>query len=234
MKKQTIIALVFIILVGVLLGSVVYFGLSTGTEQVVVPAIDIKAGQTFTADNLKIITIPKAINLEGVMYKEPQDILGKTAISSLVAGEPITTSKISATPSDSFLQNMEDPVKDYTMTFAIPSDRPLRSLVAGDYVTVFATYTDKMENIVTGQVGGKYKVVDTDEDEEGNIFAITIEVNPENMAELSHTVMNATYMVTYVTAEHEVQDVPGVSHQQIVDKHLGTVGTVAPVIEAQP
>lgn len=220
MKKQTIAALAFILLVGILLGSLVYFGLSTGTEQVVVPAVDISPGETFSADNLKIITIPKAISLEGVMYKKPEEIFGKTALSSLVAGEPITSSKISENASDGFLRNMVDTKNNYTLTLAVPTDVMLRDISTGDFVSVFATYTDDAENIVTGLVGDKYRVVKADEDVDGNIFAVTIEVEPERMMELTYTVMNAEYVLSYVPADHETKTLPGVTHRRVIDRHL--------------
>lgn len=231
MKKQTIITLTIIILVGVLLGLGVYFGLNAGTEQVVVPSREIKAGETFTAENLEIITIPKAITLDGVMIKKPEDILGMTALSALVAGEPITQSKLSSQPSDGFLNNMEDPVKNYTITFPIPADRPLKSISMGDYVSIFSTMVDKEENVVTSQVGGKYKVVGVEETEDGVIPSITIEVTPEEMPELTHVVMNADYMLTYVTRLHEVQQIIPVIHEDAVKRKIENAIEV-PFVEA--
>lgn len=230
MKKQTIITLIVILLVGALLGTVVFVGLQSGTEQVVVPAVDIEAGETLTADNLKIITIPRAVFLDDIMYKNENmtDVLGQTALTRIMAGEPITDTKISLQVSDGITNGMDDPANNFAVTIPIPTDRPVVNIGLGDHVAMFATYADNNENIVTGLVGDKYKIVGIEEDEDGIISSIIIEVGKDNIAEVSHTMMNADYAISFVANGHEPQTIIGITHNQIIQKHIGSASDINP------
>lgn len=221
MKKQTTIYLTIILIIGALLGFGVYYGLSLGTEQVVVPEVEIKAGEMFSTENLKVISIPKAINLESIMYKTPDEIIGKYALSSLVANEPITTSKISDRKSDGYLGFMKNAEENYTVLIPVQTDQPIRNVAAGDYVSLFSSIEVTQEEIATGQIGNSYHIVGVESDEDENIIGITIEVEPKDITNVSHMIINTDYLISFVSGDKDERVLEGVTSTQFIEMILG-------------
>lgn len=220
MNKKSTIFLIVILLIGALLGFGVYYGLSVGTEQVVVPSVEVKAGDMFTSENLKVISIPKAITLDSVMYKTPDEIVGKYALSSLVPNEPITVSKLSDRKSDGYVGYMEDAEHNYTLLVPVQSDQPIRNISPGDRVSLFSSITLSQEERVTGKLGDSYNIVGVEMDKEENVSGVTIEVEPNQMANISHMIINADYILSFVSVDQIETNIDGITSEQFIETLL--------------
>lgn len=218
MKKKSIFGLVGIIVFGVAVGFGVLTTLNNGTEKVVVPVTTIKAGQQFSSENLKEVDMPKRAIVPGVTITSIKDIVGKTAVSNILTGEMVTESKIANTKGEGYIANMVNPKQNYAIQIPVSDTTPVKGISVGDNVSLLATAKGEGQNTATGKIGEKYRVIGINENESGLVVGLTIEVEPATITEVSHALINCDFAISFVSPEHEVVQVPGVTQQTILDK----------------
>ena len=217
MKKNSIIGLIVIVLIGGILGLVVLSALNNGTAKVIVPATEIKAGETFTSENLKTIDMPKKAIIEGVTVTNTESILGKIAVSKIAENEMISMSRIAETEGNSLITNMEKPKENYVIEIPISEINAVSNISVGDYISIMVSITSEIDNdITTGRIGDKYRVVGIIENENMAITGVKIEVKPSELAKVSHVILNNKILIASVSGKQEVTTTPGINQTTLI------------------
>ena len=220
MNKKSILQLTGIFVVGGLIAFSVFSALNRGTTKVVVPNTTIAAGTTITSDMLTTEDVPNQAVIDGVTITDINKVVGETAVSEILPHEQITTSRVATSKSEGYIANMEDAEKDFAIEVPIPENSPITGVNIGDYVSVLASVSigsgDNSGEVVTGQVGGKYRVIGTNESEEG-LTSITIEVKPENATNIAHAINNGTLVISVVSAKQDIDHVQGTNTTTITN-----------------
>lgn len=215
MRKQSIFGLVGILLAGGALGGVVLTTLNSGTQKVVVPITEIKAGKVFTSENLRTVDMPKRAVVPGVTITNMNDVVGKVAVGNVNVNEMVTESKVADTKGQAYVANMTNSKDNYTVQIPIPESTPIQGLSVGDYVSVLSSVKGEgnASQIVTGKIGTKYKVVGINEDGNGLIKGVVLEVEPANLSKISHALLNNVVILSLVSQENQAQPIPGATQQ---------------------
>lgn len=219
MKKNSVLGLVGILIAGGIVGGLVLTTLNSSTDKIVVPTQEVKAGQTFTSENLKVVDIPKKAITPGITITDVKDVVGKTAVSNVAANEMITTTKVVNTKGEGYLANMVNPKENYAIQIPIPEDKPVHGLSIGDFVCVIASLKGEGNDATsTGKIGNKYRVIGINESDEGKIIGVTIEVEPQNVAKLSHAIINNDVLLNFVSNDNTDTKVQGITQKALLDE----------------
>lgn len=215
-KKTSILSLMGIVIAGIAIGGTVLLVLNNGTEKVIVPTTEIKAGDTFTSDNIKTVDISKNAVLNGITITDASKIIGKTAVSKISPGEMITTSRVTDTKGDGYIANMQNPDTDFAVQIPIADSNPIKGISVGDYVSIMGSITNSNSESGTGKIGDKnFKVVGIATNDNSVITGITIEVGPDCVAKISHAVLNNKILVTFVSSDQKQETINGTTQTQL-------------------
>lgn len=220
MNKKSVLQLTGIFAVGGLIAFSVFSALNRGTTKVVVPNTTIAAGTTITSDMLTTEDVPNQAVIDGVTITDIDKVVGETAVSEILPHEQITTSRVATSKSEGYIANMEDSEKNFAIEVPIPTNSPISGINIGDYVAIIASVNmssgEDSGNVITGQIGTKYRVIGTKETEDG-LTSITIEVTPENATNISHAINNGTLVISVVSPKQSVDHVQGTDSNGITN-----------------
>jgi pilus assembly protein CpaB len=101
---------------------------------VVVAAHDIDAGSSLGGDDLIVRSVPPAAELPAT-FAAPDAVIGRVAVTSFLAGEPITSTRLAAVGGA-----LASSLPPGSVAVTLGVDAAPDGLVAGDHVDVFATY----------------------------------------------------------------------------------------------
>jgi len=101
---------------------------------VVVAAHDIDAGSALGGDDLIVRSVPPAAELPAT-FAAPDAAIGRVAVTSFLAGEPITSTRLAAVGGA-----LASSLPPGSVAVTLGVDAAPDGLVAGDHVDVFATY----------------------------------------------------------------------------------------------
>lgn len=223
-NKNSIFVLVGILLAGGALGGVTLQTLNKGTAKVVVPSVEIKAGETFSSENLTTVDLPKNAVLDGLTIVNTDDIIGKVAVTNISKGEMITENRVVDTKSQGYIANMDKPDTDYGIQLSVDDSSPIEGLNIGDYVAVFTSMDgnsngneqQNSSNKGAGRIGDKYKVIGINADaDSGKVSNVTIEVSPELASKVAYATSNNNVILTFVDSKQGVTNVPGIDQTRL-------------------
>lgn len=215
MQKKTLLTLCGISITGILIGGVVFGALTNSTTKVVVPSKTISAGETFSKDNLKIVDMPNKAIKADITYTSIEKVVGKVAVSDICADELITKTRVANSEEEGYIANMNDK-SDFALQITFDSSYLVEGIGIGDYVSIIASVQEtEGSNVSTGKVGSSYKVLGISKDEDGNITNITIEVPATEVSKISHSVINTSFVVSFVSKEQGQIKVPGITQSDL-------------------
>lgn len=211
---KMLVPILMILLLGAFVGYGVLTVLNTQTVEVVMPARDIKAGETLSTENLKRDFISKnAVHPDAI--RDIKMVLGKVALTPLYANEQILSTRVNTNQSVGYLKQMQNAEQNFAVQIPVEENAAPSGLKTGDKVALIATM--QQNNNVTGVLGQDFMVINVNSNENGVITGITVEVTPDKLAAVTQALTLGKVKIALVDTKHAVTPVNGITGDEFAE-----------------